>query len=491
MRRISIVFLLIASLTVAGAAPAGAQPRTVDCGAGESLQAAINTASSETPLEVLGTCLERVVIAAPTTIIGGEPEATIDGSGAPGNTVTIESDAVFIRNLTIRGAEKSVTIPDESGHGVYAAAAYTFSLLGVSVEHNEGSGVLMYDSYLTITQSRIRRNGDDGIALLGGCCGIVGADSIRVNRNGRGGIFTAGDQSLVLTNSKVKHNGGYGVFTNEDGYISDSVIRHNAGGVGSFGTGRILRSRIVDNGAWGVDEYEEIFDSTVARNGSGGIRCYQCTVSGARVRYNGGPGLVATVAEIVDSTIARNGGSGVIADDVTIERSLITRNMGTSAGAVAVGSGTAKVINSTVRKNSASAGAAFDIAGTLDVASSTIFSNSGADGVFANGGTVTVTGSIVHAHQGAAADCTGNAISSGGYNVVTAPGCAWIAADIVGEPLLLPLSNNGGPTLTHALSPGSPAVDAVPAAACTVVVDQRGEPRPTGTGCDSGAFEVQ
>jgi hypothetical protein len=54
-----------------------------------------------------------------------------------------------------------------------------------------------------------------------------------------------------------------------------------------------------------------------------------------------------------------------------------------------------------------------------------------------------------------------------------------------------PLQDNGGPTMTHALLPGSVAIDVIPADACDVDEDQRGEPRPGGTKCDVGAFELQ
>jgi predicted outer membrane repeat protein len=60
---------------------------------------------------------------------------------------------------------------------------------------------------------------------------------------------------------------------------------------------------------------------------------------------------------------------------------------------------------------------------------------------------------------------------------------------------LAPLANNGGPTQTHALLSGSPAIDAAnPAApgsggnACPPA-DQRGVARPQGPRCDIGAFE--
>jgi hypothetical protein len=77
--------------------------------------------------------------------------------------------------------------------------------------------------------------------------------------------------------------------------------------------------------------------------------------------------------------------------------------------------------------------------------------------------------------------------------------CGFIAAgDLQNtDPKLRPLQNNGGPTLTHALLPGSPAIDAAPLASCVdaqanpLVADQRGETRPQGGACDIGAYELQ
>jgi hypothetical protein len=58
------------------------------------------------------------------------------------------------------------------------------------------------------------------------------------------------------------------------------------------------------------------------------------------------------------------------------------------------------------------------------------------------------------------------------------------------DPMLGPLANHGGPTLTMALLPGSPAIDAGSAAAAPAT-DQRGIARPQGPGVDVGAFEFQ
>jgi hypothetical protein len=92
-----------------------------------------------------------------------------------------------------------------------------------------------------------------------------------------------------------------------------------------------------------------------------------------------------------------------------------------------------------------------------------------------------------------------------GHNLDSAGTCGFTdPTDLASvNPLLGPLQDNGGPTPTHALLPGSPARDAIPPADCTwdddgnpltpevaLTTDQRGARRPQGPGCDVGAFEV-
>ncbi len=102
-------------------------------------------------------------------------------------------------------------------------------------------------------------------------------------------------------------------------------------------------------------------------------------------------------------------------------------------------------------------------------------------------------------------DCSG-ALTSLGYNLIeTQPNYCSLTggpdALIGAAPNLGPLQDNGGPTWTQALLPGSPAIDAGNPAACadnlgaTLHADQRGYPRPANgagtTRCDIGAFELQ
>ena len=89
------------------------------------------------------------------------------------------------------------------------------------------------------------------------------------------------------------------------------------------------------------------------------------------------------------------------------------------------------------------------------------------------------------------------AIVSAGHNLDGDGTCNLTAAGDISavDPLLGPLADNGGPTETHELLPGSPAIDAIAVADCVdldgepVVTDQRGVARPQGVACDIGAFE--
>lgn len=138
-----------------------------------------------------------------------------------------------------------------------------------------------------------------------------------------------------------------------------------------------------------------------------------------------------------------------------------------------------------------------------------------------SGGTIATRHSLFAGNSGASSqhDCsTGVAggVVGDGFNLIRVNnGCAtsFSGSDLEGtaalplEPLLDPLSANGGPTATHALQAASPAIDAGdpvagclawdPASASDVAMpsDQRGEPRPTdGDGdavadCDIGSYE--
>ena len=100
-------------------------------------------------------------------------------------------------------------------------------------------------------------------------------------------------------------------------------------------------------------------------------------------------------------------------------------------------------------------------------------------------GTGTIANTIVSGNGGFG-DCAGP-LSDGGHNI-SFPGLACPGANV--DPNLGPLADNGGPTRTHALLAGSPAVAGVPASGSGCLArDQRGVARPQGDACDIGAYE--
>jgi hypothetical protein len=225
-------------------------------------------------------------------------------------------------------------------------------------------------------------------------------------------------------------------------------------------------------------------------------------------------GLDAEVpATITASTISRN--------SITAETFASNVGGGVGAGLVAGGSGET-ITNSTIANNSIkgtstgtsgyanAAGAGVDVTfGAPLFVNSTIarnvMSGTGASvnldggGLFAvsyPGATPVLKATIValnSAGGGGGPDCWGT-ISSQGHNLIGDPsGCSFSKTSsdkLKKDPKLGLLAKNGGPTMTMALLPGSPAVDAIPKAACAVKVDQRGVRRPQGSGCDIGAYEL-
>jgi len=103
--------------------------------------------------------------------------------------------------------------------------------------------------------------------------------------------------------------------------------------------------------------------------------------------------------------------------------------------------------------------------------------------------TITLKNSIVADNIGnPGSNCRGT-ITSLGHNLSNDETCGLTGpGDLPGDLAMLgPLTGNGGPTETHALLPGSKAIDA---GDCPPGADQRGVVRPRGAGCDIGAYEA-
>ncbi len=237
---------------------------------------------------------------------------------------------------------------------------------------------------------------------------------------------------------------------------------------------------------------------------------------------------------LTDSTVSgnstggfRGGGFVNVAGQATLTNSTISGNTSTGQGAGGLWNwigGTLTLINCTVSGNTGNgySGGILNDGSTLTLTNSTVSGNHDingssafvAGGVGNTGGPVTIKNTLVANNTinagNSPSDCAG-AITSQGFNLIRNTTGATITpaqtTDIFGlDPLLGALANNGGPTQTMALLPGSPAIDKgsaanYPISGNPILTDQRGSLRPKdftvianpagGNGSDIGAFEVQ
>ena len=319
-----------------------------------------------------------------------------------------------------------------------------------------------------------------------------------VTDNHPGGIFNNGG-GLTLTDVSVTDNkGSFGLTNLNQGFLTfdGGDVSGNQGGISNATATAILSNLVISNNV-----------------GGGGVSNSGTTLSHLTLSQSS-----------VNSNASTNGGgvfnSGVGAITSILETT-ISDNSATAAGGGVYNNGTMTINSSTLDHNQARSGGGIDHRGTsLHMTNDTISSNTAADngGGFYNRGSATIThvtfsgngadgdmgGNIVNdeafltfqnsivanADNGSNCSYNGGFVTSSGNNLEDGNTCAFNnGGDIINsDPHLGPLQDNGGPTLTHALTPGSPALDKGNNAFCTPA-DQRDQPRPP-TACDIGAYEA-
>ena len=384
-----------------------------------------------------------------------------------------------------------------------------------------------------------------GIGNIGGTMTLI--DSVVSNNTttgagfGGGGIFN--NQTMTLNRSNISGNratgNGGGIRNNgtavlDNSSISGNAASENGGGIYSIGASNTMTLRNIAISQNHADRYGggisnsgimTVTATTISSNTSGGgaggggggvinsgrLTLSRSNVSGNQAANDGGGIFNFSALQIDSSTISANTTSNYAGG-------IYNANSGTSAltgttisdnraniggGGLLNGSGPLTLINSTVSNNRAtSSGGGFYNFGTLTLTNVTTYRNEAGG---AGGGLLTITGTVRLQNSILAGnpspvispDCAGAVTSLGDNLLGNATGCSYAAAagDHVGsngaaiDPHLSPLRDNGGPTFTHALLIGSPALDAASQGPCPAV-DQRGVARPQGVACDIGAFEA-
>lgn len=390
---------------------------------------------------------------------------TRTGSGPENGDLDITSD------LDIQGAGAAVTIIDGNGPVINQRVMEVHEEAVVAI-----SGVTI-------------RNGQDG--ELGG-----------------GGILARSFSSLTLSSVTLADNsstsGGGGILTTGSLIVHNSLLDNNqtVPGLGSVSGGALF---VVDTAVI----HNSVFTNNSSSRGgaihvsSGQLSLTNSTISGNEATLEGGGLSTAGALTLFNSTVsgnqARNGGGLAVRDggSLTLLNSTVSGNQATESGGGIHNLGSSSLYNGVIAANDADS----DLNNT---------GNGG--GIFIGAGAVSVRNTLIGDNRDLSPlitsrhhDCSGSLISQRHNLVESVLGCT-ITGDSVGnivgqDPLLAALQDNGGPTLTHALLAGSPAIDAGNPTGCRdaagdiIANDQRGFIRPvdgSGNGvarCDMGAFE--
>jgi hypothetical protein len=225
--------------------------------------------------------------------------------------------------------------------------------------------------------------------------------------------------------------------------------------------------------------------------------------------YNDG-NLTVTNSTFVNSLTTGNGGAIYSQAILNVTNSTFLNNSAYVGGAVYVNGGifvnpdiSQSIVNSTFVSNQADAangaGGGIYINGSghnfpgenIPILANNTFSGNGAysGGALYSFGSLSFVNNIL-ANSTSGGDCVTLSLGgmvSGSHNLIEDGSPCSSDPFVRGDPMLGPLSDNGGPTQTMALLPGSPAIDAG-TSAC-VITDQRGAPRPQGAACEIGAYE--
>ncbi len=453
----TLLFLLLLGSTFLATHPATANPPGTTFTVTSTLDepdAALDGMCSSTPS---GVCTLRAAIQEANSYTEADtivvPAGTYVLTRYGNDDINLEGDIDVFTDMTITGAGSDETIIDANRqvtadralhvHDDNGIGNVTVTISGVTLRNGiavTGGGVLLTDATLTLENVVVQDN--------------RAFNSVGTTRGGGiendGGYLTLNKSTVQENTNQCVNCNGYGGgidSINESTLIlQDSTISNNnanTSGGGIFNTGTLL-----------------IFNSTVYRN----------------IADSNGGGLYTNVGTVtsVNSTFSENGA-------------------GTLGGGMYLQAGPINLYNTTITQNDGDA------------------DNNGPGshgGIYGGIGTVTMRNSILASNYGANSDddCGSSQITSAGYNLIqTTTNCS-ILGDETGNLYgvaagLLLIGDNGGVTLTHALSPDSPAIDAGHPTGCLdqsqaydLDMDQRGYLRPVDGGsgevrCDMGAFE--
>lgn len=478
---------------------------------------------------------------------GSLRQAVVDANAAAGAD-TIVFDASFnlpqtiilASVIAINGVDDTLTITGPGANLLTVSGNNAVQVFSIS------AGEITSISGLTITAAA-------GGAIANGATLTVTNVVFDANTDSNGGAITNSGVSLDVigctfsnntnTGPAVSGSGGAAIFNSALATINNSTFTNNSttsgaqgGAIDNRGTMTITGSTFTGNTTLGTGQNAR--GGAIAVQSAGALTINNCTFDGNSSKKDGGaiyrqPNSGTPILAINNSSFTNNisnsdnttdGDGGALSlsgpGSATITGSTFSgnsANTGRVGGAIAVNM-PLTITNSTVSGNTAgNNGGGIYALGTataiVDIINSTIVNNTAT----ANGGgvqrasatnPVNFRNTIVAnntANGGTSPDVLGT-FNSNGFNLIENTTGATFTGDtltnVTGQdPMLAPLANNGGPTMTHAYTSfSSPVIDKGFNSAA-LAADQRGFARTLddpsipnadgGDGTDIGAFEQQ
>ena len=437
-----------------------------------------------TPATILLTSGELVVNQSVTITGPGQDQLTVDANGQWDRVFLVippDPDWTLEKTVTISG----LTIANGrnvQGGGIYQLRG-TLTLRDCTLRDNfagdAGGGVFIANGTLVITRCTLSDNTvgavDENLYTGGAVAFLVEGEKDRIN------VTTLAIENSLLTRNTALYGGAISILVR--GWtadaragarvtVTDSTLSDNSaslpGGDGHGGGIAIIATGSEDN----EESWADLTVENSTLSGNSAIGNYFSTGGGIWMRSEGS---YSTQVVVTNSTLSGNWASGGVAG---------------AGGAISASDGSLFVGNSTLSGNWAEGDSA-------------VFGG----GIFNSGAGVVILNTILNAGP-SGANLYEEAGSDGyfwsvGYNLSSDDGGGFLTdlTDQVNtDPLLGPLADNGGPTFTHALLAGSPAIDTGYAIGTEVdpegnpihvATDQRGVTRPQGSGDDIGAFEAE
>ncbi len=445
-------------------------------------------------------------------IAAADPVDTIHFDPALHHQTITLSGAIYIDHrvrIVGPGADKLAVSGNNVGQVFYLGSNGNAFISGLTIcEGNSGSrwsnagGIFNYHGMLTLEDCVLSGNVSLGVTGAGGGALLNTGDLVvrrcSFNKNrapGSGGAIynSAYGRTVSISDSSFVENGttiggyplegGGAVYTDSTVTISRCLFQGNTADPYTSGRSTGGGALLHDNRGYANSEVS-VTDSTFVSNACG-------SNNGGAVINSGSRGRMNIRGSTFNGNRARGGGAVV-----NMNRAVIL------------------IVNSTVGANTSNyGGAVFGQGGALDLRGCTVTGNisdsqdgggirvSGAQ--ILNLGNCLIVGNTGGKHPDVAMfDFFGKpqSVTSLGHNIIGVGGqsLGWSAADLVGsaadpvDPFIGPLADNGGPTWTHALLPGSPAMNSGNNALVDSPGDQRGAgfPRLYGIAVDVGAYEV-